>query len=158
MLEIYLSTSLLWLFLNSLPLYFLYKSINFTKFSVLMETYESYWKLLNTFLCFFYISLLNKSVFPFTKTMFNVNKLTNFTVILFTWICCPISGATCQNQVGFDKQILSYIYVCFLPWEVSFQLKILPKNIYKIKCREDEIEAIFNSPCLFTSNALIQFR
>ena len=63
------SWTLLRLFLKSLPLYFLYKSIiNFTKFTVLMETYESYWKLLNTSLFFFYrlwvcpISLLNKSV------------------------------------------------------------------------------------------------
>ena len=64
----------------------------------------------------------------------------------------------CQNQVGFDKQILSYVYVCLLPSEVSLQLKILPKNIYKNKYLEDEIDTIFNSPCLFTSNALIQFK
>ena len=64
----------------------------------------------------------------------------------------------CQNQVGFDKQILSYVYVCLLPSEVSLQLKILPKNIFKNKSREDEIDTIFNSPCLFTWNALIQFK
>ena len=64
----------------------------------------------------------------------------------------------CQNQVGFDKQILSYVYVCLLPSEVSLQLKILPKNIYKNKCCEDEIDTIFNSPCLFAWNALIQFK
>ena len=54
----------------------------------------------------------------------------------------------CLNQVGFNKQILSYVYVCLLPSEVSLQLKNLPKNIYKNKCREDEIDIIFNSPCL----------
>ena len=43
---------------------------------------------------------------------------------------------SCQNQVGFDKQILSYVFICLLPAEVSLQLKILPKNIYKNKCRE----------------------
>ena len=63
-----------------------------------------------------------------------------------------------QNQAGFDKQILSYVYICLLLAEVSLQLKILPRNIYKNKCREDEIDTIFNSPCLFTSNALIQFK
>ena len=36
--------------------------------------------------------------------------------------------------------------------------KILPKNMYKNKCREDEIDTVFNSPCLFTLNALIQFK
>ena len=64
----------------------------------------------------------------------------------------------CQNQVGFDKQILSYVYVCLLPSEVSLQLKILPKNIYKSQCCEDEIDTVVNSPCLFTLNALIQFK
>ena len=103
-------------------------------------------------------ALLNKSVLRFTKVMFNVNKLTNFTVTLFTWTCCPISGATCQSQVGFDNQTLSYLYMFLLPSEVSLQLKNFPKNIYKNKCREDEIDVIFNSSCLFTSNALIQFK
>ena len=55
-------------------------------------------------------------------------------------------------------RILSYVYICLLPSEVSLQLKILPKNIYKNKCREDEIDTVFSSPCLFTSNALIQFK
>ena len=55
------------------------------------------------------------------------------------------------------NKILSYVYICLLPSEVSLQLKILPKNIYKNRCREDEIDAAFNSKCLFTSNALIQF-
>ena len=62
----------------------------------------------------------------------------------------------CQNQIGFDKQILSYVYVCFLPSEIS--LKILPKSIYKKKCHEDEIDTIFNRPCLLTSTALIQLK
>ena len=64
----------------------------------------------------------------------------------------------CQNQVGFDKQILSYVYICLPPSEVSLQLKNHPRNIYKNKYREDEIETIFNSLCLFTSNALIQLK
>ena len=51
-----------------------------------------------------------------------------------------------------------YVHECLLLSEVSLQLKILPKNIYKNKCREDEIDTIFNSPSLFTSNALIQFK
>ena len=50
------------------------------------------------------------------------------------------------------------MYICLLPSELSLQLKILPKNIYKNKCCEDEIDTVFNSPCLFTSNALIQFK
>ena len=37
----------------------------------------------------------------------------------------------CQNQVGFDKRILSYINVCPLPSEVSLQLKNLPKKLSK---------------------------
>ena len=74
--------------------------------------------------------------------MFSIYKLTNFTVTLLTGFCCPISGATCQNQFGFSKQILSFVYVCLLPSEVSLQLKILPKNMYKNKCREDEIDTI----------------
>ena len=50
------------------------------------------------------------------------------------------------------------MYMCLFPSEVSFQLKNLPKKIYKNKCREDEIDNIFNSLCLFTSNALIQLK
>ena len=57
-----------------------------------------------------------------------------------------------------NYQLTNYVYICLLPSEISLQLKILPKNIYKNKCREDEIDTIFNSPCLFTSNALIQFK
>ena len=56
------------------------------------------------------------------------------------------------------NRILSYVYICLLPSEVSLQLKILPKNIYKNKCCEDEIDTVFNSPFLFTSAALIQFK
>ena len=48
--------------------------------------------------------------------------------------------------------------ICLLPSEISLQLKIIPRNIYKNKCREDEIDTIFNRPCLFASNALIQFK
>ena len=55
------------------------------------------------------------------------------------------------------NKVLSYVYICLLPSEVLLQLKILPKSIYKNRCREDEIDTAFNSPCLFTSNALIQF-
>ena len=64
----------------------------------------------------------------------------------------------CQNLVGFHKQILDYIYVCIFPSEVSLQLKTLPKNIYKNKCRGGEMNTIFNSQCLFPLNALIQFK
>ena len=63
-----------------------------------------------------------------------------------------------QNQVGFDKQILSYVYICILPSEVSLLLKNHPRSIYKNKCWEDEIETIFNSLYLFTSNALMQLK
>ena len=38
----------------------------------------------------------------------------------------------CQNQVGFDKQILSYIYVCLLPSEISLQLKNLSKKYLQV--------------------------
>ena len=57
-----------------------------------------------------------------------------------------------------NKFSVIYIYVCLLPSEVSLQLKNLLKNIYKSKCHEDETETIFKSPCLFTLNALIQFK
>ena len=63
-----------------------------------------------------------------------------------------------QNQVRFGKQILSCVYICLFPSEISLQLKILPKNIYKNRSDEDEIDIIFNSPYLFTSNALMQFQ
>lgn len=63
-----------------------------------------------------------------------------------------------QNQVGFDKQILSSLYLCLHPLEVSLQLRNLPKNIYKYKCHENEINTIFKSPCLFTKNVLIHFK
>ena len=56
------------------------------------------------------------------------------------------------------NKVLSSVYICLLPSEVSLQLQILPKHIYKNRCREDEIDTAFNSPCLFTSNALIQFK
>ena len=36
--------------------------------------------------------------------------------------------------------------------------KNLPTNICKNKCCENKIDIIFNSPFLFTSNALIQFK
>ena len=64
----------------------------------------------------------------------------------------PMCWRHCQNQVGSGKQILSYEYVYLLPSEVPLQLKNLPENIYKNKCRENEINTIFNSPCLFTKN------
>ena len=110
-------------------------------------------------------------MFRFTKIMFNVNKLTIFTATLFTWTSLSHQryhlsessriGQTnyqlCINQAGLDKQIIIYVYVCLLLSEVSLQLKNLPKNIYKNKCHEDEIDTLFNSPCLFTKNALIQF-
>ena len=44
------------------------------------------------------------------------------------------------------------------PFRGFVTTKNLPKNICKKKCRENEIDIIFNSPCLFTWNALIQFK
>ena len=67
-------------------------------------------------------------------------------------------GERCQNQVGFDKQIANYIYIRLLPSEVSLQLKNFQTNIYKNKSCGGEIDTIFNSPWLLTSNALIQFK
>ena len=92
--------------------------------------------------------------------MFNVYKLTNFAVTLFTWIELhhPISGVTYQNQVGFDKQIVSSMCVCLLSSKVLLQIKNLPKNTYKNKGPENKIYATFNSPCLLTLNALIRFK
>ena len=72
--------------------------------------------------------------------------------------CEKLESAQCQNQVEFDKQILIYVYICLLPSEVSLQLKSFPKDIYKNKCREDQIDTIFNSPRLFTSNPLTPFK
>ena len=58
---------------------------------------------------------------------------------------------------NFDKNN-SQLYICMSSSsEVSMQLKNLSKNINKNKCREVEIDTVFKSPCLFTSNALIQF-
>ena len=45
--------------------------------------------------------------------------------------CFEKSKKTSQNQVGFDRQILSYINVCALSLEISFSLKNLSKNICK---------------------------
>ena len=63
-----------------------------------------------------------------------------------------------NSQLYIYIYIYIYIYACLLPSEVSLQLKNLLKNIYKSKCHEDETETIFKSPCLFTLNALIQFK
>ena len=49
------------------------------------------------------------------------------------------------------RQTNSELCICILPSEVSLLLKIFPKNIFKIKRCEDEIDTVFNSPCLFTS-------
>ena len=59
--------------------------------------------------------------------MFIVYKFTNLTVTLFTWT------------------------------EVSLQLKIVLKNIYKDKCRKYENDKTLNSPRSFTKNASLQF-
>ena len=56
------------------------------------------------------------------------------------------------------NKILSYVYICLLPSEFSLKLKTFPKHIYKNKCCEDKIDTVFNSPCFFTSNALIHFK
>ena len=42
------------------------------------------------------------------------------------------------------------------PFRGLVTTKNLPKYIYKNKCREGEINTIFNSPCF--SNALLQFK
>ena len=64
----------------------------------------------------------------------------------------PSAVPLVRIKLDSTNKILSYVYICLLPSEVSLQLKILPKNIYKNKCREDEIDTIFNSPCLITKN------
>ena len=90
--------------------------------------------------------------------MFSVNKLTNFTVTLFTWTSLSHQGCHLSesNQI---RQTNSQLCVCMSsPFRGFVTSKNLPKNIYKNECREDEIDIIFNSPCLFTSTALIQFK
>ena len=71
--------------------------------------------------------------------MCSVYKLTNFTVALFTWISLVPSGVP-------NVRIRDLVAT-----------RNLLKNVYKNKCHKDEIDTIFNSSCLFTSNALIQF-
>ena len=44
------------------------------------------------------------------------------------------------------------------PFRGFVTTKNLPKNIYKNKCHENEINTIFNSPCLFVKNVVIQFK
>ena len=104
------------------------------------------------------MSLLNKSVFRFSQIMFNVNKLTNFTVTLFTWT--SLSHQRCHlSESSRTRQTNSHLCICMSTPVTGFATtKNIPKNIYKNQCREDEINIIFNSPCLFTSNALIQFK
>ena len=102
------------------------------------------------------ISLLNKSVFHFTKVMLNVYKLTNFKITLFTWTLPSCQG--CNLSEFSVIQILSYLYVCVLPSEVRYNQKNLSKNIYKNKWRAGEINTIFNNPYFFTKNGLIQFK
>ena len=99
-------------------LYFTQKSVtNLTKFSVFIKTNESYWKLLNTFLCFFYrlcvcpISSLNKSVFRFTKVKLNVHKLTNFNGILFTWTSLS-QQPWHLSELSLIRQTNSQLYIC----------------------------------------------
>ena len=104
--------------------------------------------------------------FRLTKVIRNVYKLTNFTVIHLDFTDSS-AGATCQNQIELDKQILSHMYVCLLPSEVSLQLKNLPKTFtkttaVKVKliefskahaCLLQRLYYSSNSPCLFTKNA-----
>ena len=91
--------------------------------------------------------------------MFSVNKLTNFysnTIHLDSADTSAVPLVTFKSDS--TNKILSYVYICFLPSELSLQLKIFPKNIYKNKCCEDEIDTVFNSPCLFPWDVLIQFK
>ena len=69
-------------------------------------------------------------MFQFTKLMFSVYNLTNFTVTLFTWTSPSISGANCQ---------------LILQGNSSLQLENLPKSIHKSKCHENEIDTIFKA-------------
>ena len=55
------------------------------------------------------------------------------------------------------RQTSSQLCICMSSTLTGLvQLKNLPKNINKNKRRENEINTIFNSSCLFTKNALIQ--
>ena len=57
------------------------------------------------------------------------------------------------------RQTNSQLYRCMSsPFRGFLTTKNPLKYIYKNKCREDEIDTIFNSSCLFTLNALIQFK
>ena len=91
-------------------------------------------------------------MFRFTKILFNVNKLT-----IHLDFAVPSAVPLVRIKSDSTKKF-SVMCICLLPSEVSLQLRILPRNIYQNKCRGDEIDAIFNSSCLFTSNALIQFK
>ena len=96
------------------------------------------------------------------KALVNISNISNsknppWNLLKFV-LRIVVNECLSQNEVGFYKQILSNIYMCLFPSEVLLQLKDLPKNIYKNKCREGEINTIFISPCLFTLNALIQFK
>ena len=125
-----------------------------------------------SFVCFLLIilfwSILNSSPKPLPSSSFSEKMrwqrgwlspgVQNMMRGYWVWVSFESLMFSPFVRIKSYKQILSYVYVCFLPSEVSLQLKNLPKNIYKNKCREDEIDIIFNSPCLFTSNALIQFK
>ena len=90
--------------------------------------------------------------------MFNVHKLTNFAVTLFTYT--PPSHQRCHlSESSRIRQTNSQLYMCMSsPFRGLATTKKSSKNIYKNKCCEDEIDTIFNSPCVFTSTALIQFK
>ena len=132
---------------------------------MLIKTDESYWKLLIQFYVYRLwvcpISSLNKPCFWFTKAIFNVYKSTNFTVTLFTWTSRSHQPYHLSESIWI-WQTNSQFYIC-MPSpspspQVLLQLKAVVKNIYKNKCREGEINTIFNRPCLLTSNVLIQFK
>ena len=103
------------------------------------------------------VSLLNKSVLRFTTVMFNVYKLTNFTATLFTWM--SLSHQWCHlSQPSRIRQTNSQLCICLLPSEVSLQLKNLPKNIYKNKCRRMNLIHFSRLPVLYFLGSCIKIK
>ena len=90
--------------------------------------------------------------------MFNVYKLTNFALTLFTWTLLSHQRRHLSewNQI---RQTNCQLCVCMpSPFRGFVTTKNPPKNIYKNKCHENEIDTIFNSPCFFMKNVVIQFK
>ena len=90
--------------------------------------------------------------------MFNVYKLTNFALTLFTWTLLSHQRRHLSewNRI---RQTNCQLCVCMpSPFRGFVTTKNPPKNIYKNKCHENEIDTIFNSPCFFMKNVVIQFK